>query len=100
MQQRGANYQVAITLLSKCRQIVYWQRALSLNSGLKEKIRRIRNFLIGLGLISMLATRGRAIVYYWIRMRQQRTEEREREGRKHRKELVGCQGKRKGEKNK
>ena len=44
----------------------------------KSKVRRIRNFFVGLGLISMLGSKGRAFVYDWVRMRQRRAEEEKR----------------------
>jgi len=56
---------------------------LSTNSNkTKRKIRGLRNFLIGLGLVSMVSTRGRAFVYEWTRMRQRRAEEEEKKRKK------------------
>ncbi len=48
-----------------------------------KKTKRIRNFIIGISLISLLGTKGRAYVYDWIRARQKRMEE-EQKKKKHR----------------
>jgi hypothetical protein len=40
-----------------------------------RKTRRLRMFLAGLGLISLLGSKGKGYLYGWMRMRQREMEE-------------------------
>jgi len=41
----------------------------------KRRIRNIRNFLVVLGLVAVMGTKGRAFIYDWNRNRQRQMEE-------------------------